>query len=125
MLETDVVKISQKKMSDSDVVFLNVGGCYYVTRRSTLLRSNSFFSGLARTDETELFVDRDPTHFRHILNWLRGVRYLPEDDTLLRELSWEADYYALTDLREAITRSKRRYSLLQNVSEISAEMRRK
>ena len=113
-------------MSDSDVVFLNVGGCYYVTRRSTLTRSNSFFSGLASTtDETELFVDRDPTHFRHILNWLRGVRYLPEDDTLLRELSWEADYYALTDMREAITRSKRRYSLLQNVSEITAEMRRK
>ena len=112
-------------MTDSDLVYLNIGGVYFCTRRSTLLRSNSFFSGLARSSETELFVDRDPTHFRHVLNWMRGVRYLPEDDTVLRELTWEADYYCLQDMRDAIHRNKRRFSFLQNVSEITTEMRKR
>ena len=112
-------------MADSDLVYLNVGGIYFLTRRSTLLRSNSFFSGLAKSTETEFFVDRDPSYFRHILNWMRGVRYLPEDDTVLRELTWEADYYCLQDMRDAISRSKRRFSLLQNAAEIATEMRKR
>lgn len=112
-------------MTDSDLVYLNVGGIYFFTRRSTLLRSDSFFSGLARNAETELFVDRDPTHFRYILNWMRGVRFLPEDDAILRELTWEADYFCLQDMRDAISRSKRRFSLLQNVAELTTEMRKR
>lgn len=111
-------------INETDVVYLNVGGVYYCTRRSTLLRSDTFFAGLARNHETELFVDRDPTHFRHILNWLRGVRYLPEDDTQLKELACEAEFYAMVDMRDAISRAKRRFSLLQSVTEISSEMRR-
>ena len=108
----------------ADIVYLNVGGVYYCTRRQTLLRSDTFFAGLANNNETELFVDRDPTHFRHILNWLRGVRYLPEDDAQLKELACEADFYAMIDMRDAISRAKRRFSLLQSVSEISSELRR-
>jgi hypothetical protein len=85
------------------IVYLNVGGCYYVTRASTLDTSNTFFSGLiSNADHTELFIDRDPTHFRHILNWLRGVRYLPENDTILSELMFEADFYCMPDMVEAI-----------------------
>lgn len=110
-----------------DIVYVSVGGIYFVTRRSTLEASSSFFSGLVRQepDASEFFVDRDPTHFRYILNWMRGIRLLPEDDMTLRELQWEADYYCLCDLREAIVRSKRRFCIPQNMSEIAAEMRRK
>ena len=53
-------------------------------------------------DAGEFFVDRDPTHFRFILNWLRGVRYLPTDDSVLSELMFEADFYCLHDMVEAI-----------------------
>lgn len=87
---------------------LNVGGCVFVTLRETLERSNSFFSGLvarmtAEEAETqEVFVDRDPTYFRYVLNWMRGVRFLPEDETTLHELAFEADYYALSDMLESI-----------------------
>jgi hypothetical protein len=93
-------------MEDS-IVNLNVGGIYFATRRSTLAQSDSFFSAAVRThpDCAEMFVDRDPTHFRHVLNWLRGVRSLPIDATTLRELRQEADYYNMHDMVATIARS--------------------
>lgn len=92
------------------VVYLNVGGCVFCTLRNTLTQSDSFFSGLVAyrgeseddSTPTEIFVDRDPTYFRHILNWMRGVRYLPDDEATLHELAFEADYYALKDMLESI-----------------------
>ena len=108
----------------SSVVTLNVGGFVFVTRRRTLLESNSFFAGLARhnPDCAELFVDRDATTFRHVLNWLRGVRCLPDDDATLRELKCEADFYAMTDLVRAID-AARRFSLARSVHEIAQTLR--
>lgn len=111
----------KKKMED--VVLLNVGGVYFFTRRSTLQRSNSFFTGLSNTEETEIFVDRDPTYFRHVMNWMRGVRYVPEDDTVINELIWEADYYCLPGMKEALQKTRAKYSLLRSVSEIANGMR--
>lgn len=95
-------------MVEQNIVYLNVGGISFVTRRQTLSGGGgkpNFFSGLASAhpDCCELFVDRDPTHFRHVLNWQRGVRYLPDDETTLRELAEEADYYCMQDLKDAIT----------------------
>lgn len=90
------------------VVHLNVGGVCFVTRRQTLVGGAqggcTFFSGLvnAHPDCCELFVDRDPTHFRHVLNWLRGVRFVPDDEGTLRELVHEADYFCMQDFKEAI-----------------------
>lgn len=109
---------------DESIVFLNVGGCYYPTRRTTLAASSSFFAGAMRAhpDCYELFVDRDPMYFRHILNWIRGVRYLPEEDSVLQELYWEADYYCIDDMKEAILRSTNRASVLQLLRGIHREM---
>lgn len=107
------------------VIHLNVGGVYFATRADTLENSDSFFSGIVRSNPnvTELFVDRDPTHFRHILNWIRGVRHLPDDDSTLNELSWEADYYCLDQMRESITRCKNRYSTARSLSQIHSELK--
>ena len=107
-------------MDPESVVTLNVGGFVFVTRRSTLLNSDCFFAALARhhPDCSELFVDRDATHFRHILNWMRGARALPEDDAALRELQCEADFYAMGDLVRAIG-GARRYSLARSVHELA------
>ena len=89
-----------------DVVHLCVGGVYYVCTRSLLLeKETTFFFGLLSSHEIhcrEFFVDRDPTHFRHVLNWLRGVRYLPSCESTLKELLWEADYYNMDDMTNAI-----------------------
>ena len=65
------------------MITLYVGGVYFVTTRETLETSSSnFFSGLMRhtpADVKEVFIDRDPAHFRHILNHLRGSKVLPND----------------------------------------------
>ena len=56
-----------------------------------------------KTDEDgAYFIDRDGTHFRHILNFLRDPKglegTLPESRRELLELLKEADYYQLTQL---------------------------
>ena len=96
-----------------------------LTRRSTLLDSSSFFSLLMQEfpDTQELFVDRDPTHFRHVLNWMRGVRFLPDDDNVLQELSWEAEYFSMTTLRDAIVRTKQRYNVARSLASIHNDIR--
>jgi hypothetical protein len=93
------------------LVSLNVGGVYFVTRRQTLHDSSSFFEGLAKAHPTccELFIDRDPTYFRYVLNWMRGIRYLPPDDQALQELAFEADYYCMTDMHNSILASVNRH----------------
>lgn len=110
----------------SETVQLNVGGAYYLTRKTTLLNSSSFFHGAlsAHRDCTELFVDRDPTHFRHILNWMRGVRCLPDDEATLRELHWEADYFCMSDMCDAIRKTPC-FSLPRTLEGIREEMRQR
>lgn len=74
---------------------------------------------------SELFVDRDPTHFRYILNWIRGVRYLPDDEQTLAELAYEADYFCIPAMKEAIVRVKSKSNIGKSLREIQAELRRK
>ena len=107
-----------------DVMYLNVGGGMFVTRRSTI-ETCSFFSSIldSQPGVNELFVDRDSTHFRHILNWLRGVRYVPEDDTTLQELIWECDYYCMHDMRDFIQRIKNRTNLSRTLQGVTQEFK--
>ena len=71
------------------IVRLSVGGVLFETSITTLTKdSNSMlaamFSGRHFTSmdgEGRYFIDRDGTHFRHILNYLRdGETYLPTED---------------------------------------------
>lgn len=113
-------------MDAAHVVYLNVGGISYVTRRSTLVDSeSSFFSAIVNSHPecTEIFIDRDPVHFRHVLNWMRGVRHLPEEDSVLRELAWEADYYCLHSMQEAIVHTRDRYSIGRTLQSIAGDLR--
>lgn len=116
-------------MSGAETVTLNVGGAYFVTRRETLAGSQSFFSGLvasgAGQTANEFFVDRDPTYFRYVLNWMRGVRHLPDEDNALRELAWEADYFCMQDMHQAIVHSRERYSMGRALHEVAAVLKRK
>ena len=86
-------------------IVLCVGGAYFVTTKSTLDRAPYFRNLVAQVDADEappVFVDRDPTHFRHILNHLRGGCVLPCDKASLHELRGEADFYSMNDLIQAI-----------------------
>lgn len=80
-------------------MWFNVGGVMFETRARTLARYASYFSEFASYDEeTTIFIDRDPTHFRHVLNFLRGSLTYPPSRLEVQELINEARFYALDGL---------------------------
>ncbi|KAL9954732.1 hypothetical protein ACROYT_G042305 [Oculina patagonica] len=83
---------------------LNVGGHFFTTSVQTLTKDpNSMlaamFSGkfeMKPSEDGSFFIDRDGTHFRFILNYLRtGKLTLPEGATFLKELEEEAEFYQI------------------------------
>ena len=88
----------------SSTVKFNVGGHTFTTSVQTLTKDpNSMlaamFSGKFDTKPAEagaFFIDRDGTHFRFTLNYLRtGKLTLPEGATFLKELAEEAEFYQI------------------------------
>ncbi|KAL6063038.1 BTB/POZ domain-containing protein kctd14 [Balamuthia mandrillaris] len=97
--------------SAKNVVKLNVGGQLFLTTLDTL-QSDKDSELAALTDPSNsnrvmvdgaIFVDRDGTHFRHILNFLRsGVLNIHSDLILHNELLVEADFYQLQSLKDLL-----------------------
>jgi len=76
MIDPDLQK--RKITADPNIVEINVGGEIFVTTIQTLGREQSVLMAMIsgqiqsrRDTQGRLFVDRDPTHFRWILNYLR------------------------------------------------------
>ena len=95
----------------SSTVKLNVGGHYFTTSLQTLTKDpNSMlaamFSGKFDTRPAEdgaFFIDRDGTHFRFILNYLRtGKLTLPEGATALKEIQEEAEFYQIQGILDEL-----------------------
>ena len=96
----------------SSRVKLDVGGQRFTTSRSTLIKQSDtmlavMFSGrhkLVQDEDGAYFVDRDGTHFRHVLNFLRDgdSSTLPDDQDALKELMKEAEFYQIGALTKAI-----------------------
>lgn len=96
-------------------IALNIGGQIFETRRYTLTRApgsmlTAMFGNcrvMAKPDsKSQYFFDRDPTHFRLLLNYLRtGKAILPDSKHQLQELLLEAEYYCIEEMREAIQRA--------------------
>ena len=93
------------------IVNLNVGGQHFTTSQQTLTSDpNSMlaamFSGKHTQEPTgdgSFFIDRDGTHFRFILNYLRnGELILPEGATFLKELEAEAKFYQLQGILDEL-----------------------
>jgi hypothetical protein len=109
----------------TDTVVLDVGGSLHRVARSTLLAGPFFAALLAHGDGPVLFVDRDATHFRHVLNHLRGSHVLPEGTQELLELRVEADFYGLEALKGAIdARLRSSPSLARSVEALVGAVRR-
>jgi hypothetical protein len=95
-------------------VKLDVGGSAFKTSVSTLRVARgstlaAMFSGsgfdVSANKEGAYFIDRDGTHFRHVLNYLRGC-FDPAtlgSDAARRELLVEADFYNLSGLCRALS----------------------
>lgn len=88
-------------------VRLNVGGQRYEVSRELLMRDDTMLSRLVsdmwlHDPEEEIFIDRDGTHFRYVLEYLTyGEVNLPLDvskDSFLMDL----DFYCITIRTENI-----------------------
>ena len=88
-----------------DKILLNIGGTKFHATRATLDKCPYFNRKLDRSARTHfesdgsIFIDRDGTHFRHILNYLRDGEVpnhlTPADvDQLIRE----AKFYEMPEM---------------------------
>ena len=99
------------KSSLRDPVFLNVGGITHTTSLTTLTRYpdsmlGRMFGGelpIKTLDDGSVFIDRDGTLFRHILNFLRSDQLeIPKEFLEKEALKVEADFYQISPLIEAL-----------------------
>ncbi|CAJ0591187.1 unnamed protein product [Cylicocyclus nassatus] len=90
-------------------VKINVGGTVFETTISTLTRlDNTVLSTMVANrwrNQEEIFVDRSPTYFSKILDYLRDGENvtLPRDDEAREALRKEAEFYNLPDLSKMCT----------------------
>ncbi|XP_015120870.1 BTB/POZ domain-containing protein KCTD16 [Diachasma alloeum] len=93
------------------VVELNVGGVFYTTSRSTLMKESESHLSAILTGKTSLerdskgryFLDRDGVLFRYVLDFLRNDSLiLPEAFRERERLRCEAVFYGLPGLERAI-----------------------
>ena len=101
----------QHGQSILSIVKLNVGGHYFTTSLQTLTKDpNSMlavmFSGkfeMKPSEDGAFFIDRDGTHFRFILNYLRtGKLTLPVGAKFLKELAEEAEFYQIQGILDKL-----------------------
>ena len=95
---------------------LDIGGHLYTTSTLTLTKDPQsmlaiMFSGrhsVKKEEDGSYFIDRDGTHFRYILNYLRDGGFkndsLPSDRDIQKELLTEAEYYQLRGLVDLLRR---------------------
>ncbi|CAG0918687.1 unnamed protein product [Notodromas monacha] len=110
--EEELVPVRTPKSASKQWIRLNVGGSYFLTTRTTLKRdSNSFLCRLCENDpelssdrdETGAYmIDRDPTYFGPILNYLRHGKLVLNKDISLEGVLEEAEFYNVTELIKVI-----------------------
>ncbi|KAH3833169.1 hypothetical protein DPMN_106470 [Dreissena polymorpha] len=97
-----------------DIVELNVGGVFYTTTLSTLVKlkdsvlGQMFLGGNENAPikdaKGKYFIDRDGVLFRYILDYLRNeTLVLPANFHERERLRHEADYFKLSDMAKCIS----------------------
>lgn len=97
------------------IITLKLGSRKFQTTADTLRAyPDSFFGTLMsgripqrKEKDGSIFIDRDPKHFEHILNYMRnagGRIILPKAFAAKRELRREADFYGLVNLVAVLDR---------------------
>ncbi|XP_018905276.1 BTB/POZ domain-containing protein KCTD5 [Bemisia tabaci] len=106
--EPDFENSNSKQPAENTWVKLNVGGTYFLTTKTTLSRDpNSFLYRLCQEnaqlisdrDETGAYlIDRDPTYFSPILNYLRHGKLVINKNLAEEGVLEEAEFYNITEL---------------------------
>jgi phosphotransferase system HPr-like phosphotransfer protein len=100
----EVIKVNSEKHSKNEVVTLNVGGRLFATFKGTLLKyQHSYFYALLNSGnflpgpDGSYFIDRSPTHFPLIMDYLRTGRLSTKGlkSWEIQDLEKELDYYLL------------------------------
>ncbi|CAJ0583886.1 unnamed protein product, partial [Mesorhabditis spiculigera] len=106
----------------TELLRLNVGGVHYTTLYETVARvHSSFFGHYLKIDSRSgkvvrfnahiiddgsgaIFLNRDGKLFAYVLQYMRDGRQavLPRDESLLRQIQREAQYYCLEGLRQLV-----------------------
>jgi len=96
-------EVEKRAANAQDKIRLNIGGMLFTVAKQTLLVPNSFFHAMLGSDrwkpdeDGEYFIDRDPTLFPRVLNYLRSSEW-NIDGLSLREkelLKIELDFYQI------------------------------
>lgn len=105
LFEAERQRLVNPQLAAESMVDLNVGGTVFETSRSTLVQqSGSFLEAMlsgrhpvSRDRYGRIFVDRDPEHFRTMLNFLRNPQAppMPRDGADSEALVREADYFGV------------------------------
>ncbi|KOB71538.1 putative BTB/POZ domain-containing protein KCTD5 [Operophtera brumata] len=121
--DENIQKFNNERRSSKQWVKLNVGGTYFLTTKTTLSRDpNSFLYRLVQEDsdlisdrlflnrvpkyvspmlqdETGAYlIDRDPTYFSPVLNFLRHGKLVINNDIAEEGVLEEAEFYNITEL---------------------------
>ncbi|XP_062522752.1 uncharacterized protein LOC134197438 [Corticium candelabrum] len=104
---------------------LDIGGFIFKTSLETLRKDTdsmlaSMFSGrfvMKEQEDGSYFIDRDPTHFRFILNFLRTGKVIIPHDTIARdELLLEAEFYNIKPIIDKLNDPMDSQSAVQPVA---------
>ena len=109
--EWEEEKAKLHRFDDCKIV-LDVGGTCFSTSCSTLTKYPESMLGIMfsgrhdieamKCSDGSFFIDRDGTHFRHILNYLRdgakAIHCFPKSHEIMQEILHEAMYYQLEGL---------------------------
>ena len=104
-LDAEKAVMADVQQFQSSRIVLDIGGTPFATSTSTLTTVSdsmlaAMFSGRytqTPNGDGSYFIDRDPQHFRHVLNYLRNGTIQVELGTdTARELTLEAEFYGTT-----------------------------
>ena len=102
------------QQSQEGRVILNIGGQCFQTSRVTLMEDTTSMFALMlrkgcplRPSRNSYFLDRDPSHFKFILNYLRNgahvdICMLPHEKRYLLEMLMESRFYMLSGLEDIL-----------------------
>ncbi|XP_062501310.1 uncharacterized protein LOC134178448 [Corticium candelabrum] len=118
-LERDFPKLHK---FEGKPIKLDIGGFIFKTSLETLRKDTdsmlaSMFSGrfdMKEQEDGSYFIDRDPTHFRFILNFLRTGKVIVPHDTIAREeLLLEAEFYNIKPIIDKLNEPTDSQSAIQ------------
>lgn len=105
LFEAEKKRIVNPQIAAEATVHLNVGGTVFETSRATLAQQpgsylESLLSGryqISRDRNGRVFINRDPEHFRTVLNFLRNPQTppMPRDTAESEALVREAGFYGI------------------------------